>query len=725
MFVCSSYAIRLSPLVSKYFTRCSLSSLVTKPWLSSLGSSFNYTIQTNFPNSSNIKTSKFPTVFSNLHACSFHTSSKRDKKDYYEVLGIPKTATAKEIKKAYYKLAKQYHPDTTDKKDAATIKRFQEVSEAYEVLSDETKRKTYDAYGMGGDPFSSGQESYPGSSSGARPTDRRQGDFRGYEYYQAQVDPEELFRKIFGDAFSRAGFGNHEWMDEPDENQFGKQGITQLALDLTFQEAVRGCNKDVNVRIVDVCPTCKGTRCAVGTQPQPCRTCNGTGMETIETGPFFLRATCRTCHGRRETIAKPCYECSGKGKTIQKKFTTIPIPAGVEDGQVMRVNLGVSELFVTFRVKPSEKFRRDGEDIHSDIDISITQATLGGTVKVPGIYEDHVLQIPPGTQSHQRFRLIGKGIKRLHRSGTGDHYVHCFIYYRRLTTEQKALMLSFAELEKDTKGTVSGSSKTKPVVPPSLHPLIAGAASAFVTTTLYQPLDFLKTQIQEPKDGISKRSIRSITKYTMHQYSTFRLWRGLTPSLFRAVPGSALYFHLLNSLKEKIPKSQQTVFVNGVCGALARCAADLVVFPFTLIKARLESSRYTTMNMIAIIKHVYSMHGLQGFYTGLLPTLARDLPFSGIYYMSYHIPSHKNWITSQASISIAAGLIASFITQPADVIKTYRQVAPNDYQNVRITIKSIIKTHGLIGFGSGFILRAFRRTLVAATAWTLYESFLR
>ena len=227
---------------------------------------------------------------------------------------------------------------------------------------------------------------------------------------------------------------------------------------MIFQEAVRGCNKDVNVRIVDVCPTCQGTRCAAGTQPQPCRTCNGTGMETIQTGPFFLRATCRTCHGRRETIAKPCYECGGKGRTIQKKTATIPIPAGrdlfeakasriflrfssgVEDGQAMRVNLGASEVFVTFRVKPSDKFRREKEDIHSDISISIGQATLGGVVKVPGIYEDHVLQvresssnrwrkrcrfqIPPGTQSHQRFRLTGKGIKRLHSSGTGDHYVH-------------------------------------------------------------------------------------------------------------------------------------------------------------------------------------------------------------------------------------------------------------------------------------------------------------
>ncbi|CAF0934233.1 unnamed protein product [Adineta steineri] len=277
---------------------------------------------------------------------------------------------------------------------------------------------------------------------------------------------------------------------------------------------------------------------------------------------------------------------------------------------------------------------------------------------------------------------------------------------------------------------------TSPVSKSGFYPLIAGATSAFITTTLYQPLDFLKTQIQEPKNGISKRSIRSITQQTIKQYSAFRLWRGLTPSLFRAVPGSALYFHLLNLVKEKIPKKKQTFLVNGLCGALARGAADLVVFPFTLIKARLESSRYTTMSMITVIQHVYSTQGLKGFYTGLLPTLARDLPFSGIYYMSYrklkdnmsddtNLSSNRNWFTSQAAISVAAGLIASFITQPADVIKTYRQIAPADYKNVYMTVKSIIKTDGLIGFARGFLLRASRRTLVAATAWTLYEYLLK
>ncbi|UJR25949.1 hypothetical protein I4U23_007297 [Adineta vaga] len=462
MFIRSRDLIRPSSLAVRYFTRCFLTNLTSKSRQLFQNDLLN-SIQSHLINITSVKTLASSSITSNLHTRTFHTSSRRDKKDYYEALGLAKTASAKEIKKAYYKLAKQYHPDTTDKTDATTTKKFQEVSEAYEVLSDESKRKNYDAYGMGSDPFSSSQESYPGADSRSYPGNANQGDFRGYQYYQSQVDPEELFRKIFGDAFSRGGFGNHEWMDEPDENHFGKQGISQLALDLTFQEAVRGCDKDVNVRIVDLCPSCKGTRCAAGTQPQPCRTCGGSGMETIETGPFFLRATCRTCHGRRETIAKPCYECSGKGKTIQKKYVTVPIPAGVEDGQIMRVNLGISELFVTLRVKPSEKFRRDKEDIHSDINISIAQAALGGTVKVSGIYEDQTLSIPPGTQSHQRFRLAGKGIKRLQGSGRGDHYVHVKIQIpTNLTAEQKKLLLSFSEHEKETEGTVQGSSKSPP-----------------------------------------------------------------------------------------------------------------------------------------------------------------------------------------------------------------------------------------------------------------------
>ncbi|CAF4384199.1 unnamed protein product [Rotaria sp. Silwood2] len=226
MLICSNCINRLSPLLCKYITISSLSSLSSKPWLS-FHNGLENLIRTNF---SNISQSKIISVFSTTHSRSFHTSNKRDKKDYYDVLGVPKTATAKEVKKAYYTLAKQYHPDTTDKKDAATAKQFQEVSEAYEVLSDETKRKNYDTYGMGGDPFSSGQGSYPGARGPS--ADPRQAGFRGYEYYQSQVDPEELFRRIFGDAFSRGGFSNHEWSNDVDENSFHRQGITQVIISI-------------------------------------------------------------------------------------------------------------------------------------------------------------------------------------------------------------------------------------------------------------------------------------------------------------------------------------------------------------------------------------------------------------------------------------------------------------------------------------------------------------
>ena len=195
-------------------------------------------------------------------------------------------------------------------------------------------------------------------------------------------------------------------------------------LDLSFEEACRGVNKELLIRILDVCQSCKGSRCAPGHSPTKCRQCNGTGMESIQTGPFFMRTTCRACYGKREVITKKCIECDGKGTTYQNKKVNVPVPAGVEDGQTMRMNVGKQELYITFKVKPSEIFRRDKEDVHSDLSISISQAILGGVANIKGIYQDHQVKIPVGTQSHHRFRLAGKGIKRVHTSGYGDHYVH-------------------------------------------------------------------------------------------------------------------------------------------------------------------------------------------------------------------------------------------------------------------------------------------------------------
>lgn len=288
--------------------------------------------------------------------------------------------------------------------------KFQEVSEAYEVLGDEKKRKQYDTFGVAGE-------------EAAGPAGAQAGGFqRGGFHYQSQVDPEELFRTIFGDAFRQGR--DFESMFDNYGSESSQYEISQKVLELTFEEACRGVNKEMNIRVMDTCNSCKGTRCAPGHKPVKCKQCNGTGMESIQTGPFFMRSTCRACYGAREVIGKKCIECSGKGQTLQNKRVNIPVPAGVEDGQTMRINVGKQEVYVTFKVASSQIFKRDKEDVHSDVSISLSQAVLGGTIRVKGIYDDHSLKIPSGTQSHQRFRLAGKGIKRIHTSGYGDHYVH-------------------------------------------------------------------------------------------------------------------------------------------------------------------------------------------------------------------------------------------------------------------------------------------------------------
>ncbi|XP_076319570.1 dnaJ homolog l(2)tid, mitochondrial isoform X2 [Tachypleus tridentatus] len=369
----------------------------------------------------------------------FHTTSVSWRSDYYEVLGIARNASQKDIKKAYYQLAKKYHPDT-NRGDPEAAKKFQEVSEAYEVLSDDNKRKQYDQFGTTTDFGSAGG---PGAT--------------GFQGFQSTIDPEELFRKIFGDMGIKTGFSNFDFAD----SQFGFGQSQEIIMKLSFQQAARGVNKDVTVNIIDTCPKCNGSRCEPGTKAIRCPYCNGTGMETISTGPFVMRSTCRRCHGTRMHIKFPCNECEGKGSTVQKKTVTVPVPAGVEDGQTVRMQVGKRELFVTFRVQQSDYFRRDGADVHTDVMISLSQAVLGGTVRVQGIYEDITLKIPPGTSSHARLRVAGKGIKKMNSYGYGDHYIHIKIKIpQKLTREQKALLQAYAEIEENTPGTIDDISDT-------------------------------------------------------------------------------------------------------------------------------------------------------------------------------------------------------------------------------------------------------------------------
>ncbi|XP_030638714.1 dnaJ heat shock protein family (Hsp40) member A3b [Chanos chanos] len=367
--------------------------------------------------------------FSVPSAHSFHTSTvSHNKKDFYEVLGVPRTASQKEIKKAYYQMAKKYHPDTNPD-DPQAKEKFAQLAEAYEVLGDEVKRKQYDTYGSA-DPnqAGAGQQQY----------------WRG----GTNVDPEELFRKIFGEFAGGRGFGNFSSMFDQ---------TPEYVMELTFNQAVRGVNKEIVVNLDDNCQRCDGKGYEPGTKVQHCHYCNGTGMESINTGPFMMRSPCRRCGGRGSIIITPCVMCRGTGQTKQRQTVMVPVPAGVDDGQTVRMPVGKREIYITFRVQKSPVFRRNGADVYSDLFLSVAQAILGGTARAQGLYDTVNIAIPPGMQPGQRIRLAGKGIQRMNSSSYGDHYVHIKIKVpTKLTRRQRSLLLSYAEDETDVEGTVNG-----------------------------------------------------------------------------------------------------------------------------------------------------------------------------------------------------------------------------------------------------------------------------
>ncbi|XP_070296896.1 dnaJ heat shock protein family (Hsp40) member A3a isoform X1 [Salvelinus sp. IW2-2015] len=369
---------------------------------------------------------------------SFHTSAPAsNKQDFYTVLEVPRTATQKEIKKAYYQMAKKYHPDT-NKEDPKAKEKFAQLAEAYEVLSDEVKRKQYDTYGVAG---------FDASQAGGG------GGHQQYWSGQANsVDPEELFRKIFGEFSGSRGFGDFNAVfDQPQE----------FIMELTFTQAAKGVNKEMAFNTEASCQRCDGKGSEPGTKVVHCHYCNGSGMETVNTGPFVMRSTCRRCNGKGTVISTPCNSCHGTGQTRQKKTVMVPVPAGVEDGQTVRMPVGKKEVFITFRVQKSPVFRRDGADIHSDVLISVAQAVLGGTARAQGLYETVNLSIPAGVQTDQRILLSGKGIARISGYGYGDHYIHVKVRVPKILTDrQKALLMSYAEDETEVEGTVNGVTST-------------------------------------------------------------------------------------------------------------------------------------------------------------------------------------------------------------------------------------------------------------------------
>lgn len=353
------------------------------------------------------------------------------KKDYYEVLGISRDASADEIKSAFRKLAKKYHPDLNpDDKEAET--KFKEINEAYEVLSDPDKKAKYDQFGHAAFDQSQG---FSGSA--------------GFN------DFGDIFGDIFGDFFG-GGFSGTGARTQRTGPKAGSD--LKIKLDITFEESAFGTKKEIKINRIEKCHVCDGTGAKRGTSKKTCPTCHGTGsVRTVQRTPFGQFAStkiCTTCNGTGEVVEEPCTSCGGTGKEKKSRKLSINIPAGVDTGSVIPLrgegNHGerggpAGDLYVYINVKPHELFERDGNDIWCEIPISFTKAALGGSIEVPTIEGKVKYEVPEGTQTGTVFRLKNKGIKNLRGAGKGDQYVRVKIEVpKKLTDRQKTILQAFA-----------------------------------------------------------------------------------------------------------------------------------------------------------------------------------------------------------------------------------------------------------------------------------------
>uniref|UniRef100_A0A914DXJ7 Uncharacterized protein n=1 Tax=Acrobeloides nanus TaxID=290746 RepID=A0A914DXJ7_9BILA len=385
-----------------------------------------------------------PSITGSRH---FHYG-RPNKKDYYKILGISKNAPEKEIKKAYYQLAKKYHPDVNKEKGAA--EKFQEVSEAYEVLSDSEKRRQYDALGA------AGTAGFQGA-----------GDPNFGWQFHSNRKAEDIFKDIFKEFGSFENiFGRDNPFGSYAETEHGFDASQQIATTITFEEAARGITKDVLMNVIEGCRRCQSTGVEPPYKKVSCPYCNGTGMVTQHIQGFYMQSTCSRCKGQGAYNKNPCMDCEGHGRLVVEKHVDVRIPAGVDNGQTLRTRVGKQDVYVYINVLESLRHKRVKENIYTDVEISLAQAVLGGTVPVPGIEKDHVVRIPPATSSHAQMCLKNQGIKRLNTSGRGDQFINIKIRVpKRLTDNQKALMQAWAELEQDISGTVNKSPEntdTKP-----------------------------------------------------------------------------------------------------------------------------------------------------------------------------------------------------------------------------------------------------------------------
>jgi molecular chaperone DnaJ len=363
------------------------------------------------------------------------------KRDYYEILGVAKNASDEDIKKAYRKLAMKYHPDRNPDSKGAEEK-FKEAKEAYEMLSDASKREAYDRYGhagvdpnMGAGGFGAGAGGFGGGFSDA-------------------------FGDIFGDIF---GHGRRGGGGGP---QVYRGADLRYNLEITLEQAAHGFDTTIRVPSWSECETCHGSGAKPGTSPTTCSTCGGQGQVRMQQGFFSIQQTCPKCHGSGKIIPSPCATCSGAGRIKKNKTLEVKIPAGIDDGMRIRssgngepgMNGGPpGDLYVEIHIKQHPVFQRDGDDLHCEIPISFTRAALGGEVEVPTLNGKASFTLPEGTQSGKTFRLRGKGIKGVRSGYPGDLFCHVVVETPvKLTDRQKELLQEFEQL------MTAGGSKHNP-----------------------------------------------------------------------------------------------------------------------------------------------------------------------------------------------------------------------------------------------------------------------
>lgn len=352
------------------------------------------------------------------------------KRDYYEVLGVPKTASDEEIKKAFKRLAMKHHPDR-NQGDGAAEERFKEAKQAYDILSDPNKRAAYDQYGHAGvDASMAG-----GGAGGA--------GFRDFA---------DAFSDIFGDIFGGGG----------DRSRVYRGADLRYNLELSLEEAARGTETKIRIPVLTTCEYCHGSGAKPGSDPVTCPTCGGHGQVRMQQGFFSIQQACPRCHGSGRVIADPCTHCHGEGRVKQHKNLSVRIPAGVDAGDRIRLagegEAGINggppgDLYVQVHLRPHPVFTRDHNDLHCEMPISFTTAALGGEITIPTLDGQAMIKIPHETQSGKVFRLRGKGIKGVRSDSAGD--LHCHVVVEtpiNLTDRQKELLREFGEISHSHEG---------------------------------------------------------------------------------------------------------------------------------------------------------------------------------------------------------------------------------------------------------------------------------